>query len=417
MEHACPNGQEDQMTRSSTDRGGRPVTRAHTPEHAPMSPRPWWFLKRALLTPYASTLLLLGATILGAIAVDYLAPWPFLMTPLYAIPLLIATSRLPPRGVGAVAALVMALNFVSGLIQNTPFVIVLLYTSGLLMTTYLGIALAWQRQLSARHAREAEWHAREAERHAQDAEAAHQRLQQFLGMVTHDLSTPLSALLGYLQWLRRSAGQTTPEKQQWALSSIESAATRMCRLVDDLRDAEHTGVSQFVLRRAPLDLTEIVRRVVALQQSTTASHHLILDAPEHLEAVWDGERLGQLLANLISNAIKYSPAGGDVRVTVREVASEAVVSVSDQGIGLSRAQIERLFQPFTRLYSGREIKGTGLGLYICKAIVEAHGGRIWVESTPDQGSTFTVTLPCVTVPPSLATARIANHSATASNHQ
>jgi signal transduction histidine kinase len=360
-------------------------------------------LKRALLTPYASTLLLLGATILGAIAVDYLALWPFLMTPLYAIPLLIAAYRLPPRGVGAVAALVTALNFVSGLIQNTPFVIVLLYTSGLLMTAYLGIALAWQRQLSARH--------------AQDAEAAHQQLQQFLGMVTHDLSTPLSALLGYLQWLRRSAGQTTPEKQQWALSSIESAATRMCRLVDDLRDAEHTGASQFVLRRAPLDLTEIVRRVVALQQSTTASHHLILDAPEHLEAVWDGERLGQLLANLISNAIKYSPAGGDVRVTVREVASEAVVSVSDQGIGLSRAQIERLFQPFTRLYSGREIKGTGLGLYICKAIVEAHGGRIWVESTPDQGSTFTVTLPCVTVSPSLATARIANHSSTASNRQ
>jgi signal transduction histidine kinase len=317
-------------------------------------------------------------------AVDYLALWPFLMTPLYVVPVLIAAYRLSPRGIGAVAALVTALNFASGLIQHTPLVILLLYTSGLLMVAALGIALAWQRQETARH--------------AQDAEAAHQRLQQFLGMVTHDLSTPLSATLGYLEWLRRSAGPAMPEKQQWALSSIEAAATRMCRLVDDLRDAEHTGASQFMLRRAPLDLTEIVRLVVVLQQSTTTRHHLALDAPEHLNGMWDGERLAQVLANLISNAIKYSPAGGEVRVTVREVAGEAVVSVSDQGIGLSREQIEQLFQPFTRLYSGREIKGVGLGLYICKAIAEAHAGRIWVESTPGQGSIFTVKLPCVAAP-------------------
>jgi signal transduction histidine kinase len=189
-----------------------------------------------------------------------------------------------------------------------------------------------------------------------------------------------------------------PEKQQWALSSIEAAATRMCRLVDDLRDAEHTGASQFVVRRAPLDLTEITRRVVALQQSTTTRHRLVLDAPEHLNGMWDGERLAQVLANLISNAIKYAPAGGEIRVTVREAAGEAVVSVSDQGLGLSPEQIKRLFQPFTRLYSGREIKGTGLGLYICKAIVEAHGGRISVESAPGRGSTFTVALPCVAAP-------------------
>jgi signal transduction histidine kinase len=140
---------------------------------------------------------------------------------------------------------------------------------------------------------------------------------------------------------------------------------------------------------------EIARRVISIHQAATIGHQLILDAPEQLEGEWDGERVSQLLTNLVSNAIKYSPAGGEVRVAVREMAGQAVVSVSDQGIGLSGDQIERLFQPFTRLYSGRDIKGTGLGLYICKAIVEAHAGRIWVESTPGQGTTFTVTLPRV----------------------
>lgn len=409
MEYAPADRPQDQAPQSSPDKEDRPAWSWPTPQHMLVAPSRWWLYNHIPLRPYARPLLLIGFAMFVAMGLDYLALWPFLMTPLYVVPVLIAAYRLPPRGVGVVAALVIALNIASGLMRNTPFVILLFYTSSLLMTASLGIALARQRQLSARHAREAERHAQNAERHAREAEAAHQRLQQFLSMVTHDLSTPLSALLGYLEWLRRSPGQAVSEQQR-ALSSIEAAAKRMCRLVDDLRDAEHTGTSQFVLRPSPVELTEIVRRVIALQQATTTSHHLILDAPEHLEGVWDGQRLGQLLANLICNAIKYSPAGGEVRVIVREVAGEAIISVSDQGIGLSHEQIERLFQPFTRLDSGREIKGTGLGLYICKAIAKAHGGRIWVESAPGQGSTFSMALPRVAAPPS-TTARSSDHSA------
>jgi signal transduction histidine kinase len=134
----------------------------------------------------------------------------------------------------------------------------------------------------------------------------------------------------------------------------------------------------------------------------TVYHHLVLEAPERLVGNWDGGRVGQLLANLVSNAIKYSPAGGEVRVALDCIGGEACVRVSDQGIGMSPDQIERLFQPFTRLYRGQEIHGLGLGLYISKAIAEAHGGRIWVESRPGQGSTFTVTLPLPTAPACLA---------------
>jgi signal transduction histidine kinase len=319
-------------------------------------------------------------------AVDYLAPWPFLMTPLYMVPVLIAAYRLSPRGVGAIAALVLVVNLVSGLIQGTPLEVVLLYTSGLLMVAYLAMSLAWQRQKSS-------YYAYEAERHAQAAEAAHQRLREFLGMITHDLRNPLAAILGYLQIIHKRPAEITSERQRRALSSIEAAAHQIDRLVGDLQDAGTIGAGHFSIQTARINLLEVARRVIDIHQALTISHQLILDAPEQLEGQWDGERVSQLLTNLVSNAIKYSPAGGEVRVTVRQTASEVVVSVSDQGIGLSREQIEQLFQPFTRLYHHRDVQGVGLGLYICKAIAEAHSGRIWVESEPGQGSTFSVALP------------------------
>ena len=342
--------------------------------------------RRSLLERHLGTVLLIMAAFLGAIIVDYLALWPFMMTPLYAVPVLIAAHRLSPRAVGATAVLVTVVNLASGLIQGTPLEVVLLYTSGLVMVAYLAISLAWQRQRSS-------YHAYEAERHAQAADVAHQRLQEFLGMITHDLRNPLTAILGYLQILHKSAARITPERQRQTLSSIEAAARQIDRLVDDLHDAATIGAGHFALRTARIDLLGIARHVIDMHQAMTISHQLILDAPERLEGAWDGERVSQLLTNLVSNAIKYSPAGGEVRVAVRQAAGEVVVSVSDRGIGLSRAQIGRLFQPFTRLNHHLDVQGVGLGLYICKAIAEAHGGRIWVVSEPGQGSTFFVALP------------------------
>jgi len=334
----------------------------------------------------ANTLLLIGATLLGAIIIDYLAPWPFIMTPLYGIPVLIAAHRLSPRDVGAIAALVTFVNIISGLGEGTPPEVVLLYSAGLILTASLAVSLAWQRQISARHAQE-------AERQASAVELAHQRMQIFLGMVTHDLRNPLAAVLGYLQILNRPALQLAPERQRQVLLSIEVAANQMRRLVNDLRDAGTIGADRFAIRAAPADLVKVARRVLDLYQTAANGHRLVLDAPDRLEGAWDDERVSQLLANLISNAIKYSPGGGEVRVTVRQAAGEAVVRVSDHGPGLSCAQIGQLFQPFTRLYHDRDVQGTGLGLYISKAIAEAHGGRIWVESEPGRGSTFIVALP------------------------
>jgi len=333
-----------------------------------------------------SALIPIGLTLIGAMGIDYLAPWPYIMTPLYVIPVLIGAYRLRPRGVAVITTLAAVINLISGRLEGTPLDVVLLYTSGLLITGYLALALARQRQDLARYAAV-------AEHHAQAAELAHQRLQEFLAMVVHDLRNPLAAILGSLHMLQQPAAQILPARKQQVLQLSEAAARSMERLLDDLRNAGTIGAGRFAIRKAQTDLAEITRRVAALQQTASADHLLILDAPEHLEGMWDGERLNQLLTNLISNAVKYSPAGGAVRVSVRGAAGEVCVSVADHGIGLNPSEIQRLFQPFTRMNSNQGIEGVGLGLYISKAIVEAHGGRIWVESVPGQGSTFTVALP------------------------
>jgi signal transduction histidine kinase len=333
-----------------------------------------------------NALAVIGVSLVGAIIVDYLAPWPYIMTPLYAIPVLIAAYHLPPRAVVVIAALVILINTLSGLLEGTPIEVVLLYTSGLLISAYLAIALAWQRQRTAQHAQA-------VEQHAQAARVAQQHLQEFLGMVSHDLRNPLAAIQGSLQVLAHQPTPALPARQQRVLQLVETAAQSMSRLLDDLRDASTIGAGRFSIRTTSTDLVVIARRAVELQRAPALDHRLILEAPMRLEGTWDDQRLNQVLTNLISNAIKYSPAGSEVRVSVRDGTDEARVCVSDHGIGLSSDQLQRLFQPFTRLYQGQEVQGIGLGLYISKAIVEAHGGRIWVESAPGQGSAFTVALP------------------------
>jgi signal transduction histidine kinase len=325
------------------------------------------------------TLLAVGASLLAAIVLDWLAPWPYVMTPLYVVPVLLAAHWWSLRAVGATAGVATLVNILAGLLQGTPLIILMLYTTGLLLTDYLAVALAWQRQ--------------ETTRHAHQAEAAHRRLQEFMASVVHELRNPLTALRGYLRLLDRPADSSPKPYDQHALHIAEQATGRLQRLVDDLRDAARLGTDSFAVRPRRIDLAALAREVVALRQTTTDRHHLTLEAPDRVEGIWDGDRIAQLLANLVSNAIKYSPEGGEVRVTIRLTGAEVLISVADQGLGLSVEQQAQLFQPFVRLHSEQVAAGLGLGLAIAKGIVEAHAGRIWVESEPGQDSCFSVALP------------------------
>jgi len=235
-------------------------------------------------------------------------------------------------------------------------------------------------------------HARDQAAHL-ETQAERVRLQQFLGMVAHDLRGPLGVVATSLELLRESDQYNRADVERHIRPATDNAIRRMRRLVDDLLGAVRIGAGRFYVRPFPMDLIEVARRVVEQHQTASDHHRLLLDAPDNLEGEWDPERVGQLLTNLVSNAIKYSPEGGEVRIGVASGPDEVIVRVTDQGAGIDPSQTPLLFQPFVRLQREPETEGLGLGLYIAKAIAEAHGGRIWVESTVGSGTSFIVALP------------------------
>lgn len=335
------------------------------------------------------------AALLAVAGLDVAFSWAAIVTPLYILPVLTAALYLAPRPVCGIAAGATALTLVSGLLQQAPPVITLVTTASVWITSYLAVLFSEQRERSS-------FHARAAERHAGEAEAARQQLQDFLGMVSHDLRSPLTSLLGYTQLLETQLDQPSPDILRRAIPAMENAVRRITRLADDLLDAARIGAGRFTVRPAATDLAEIARQVTAQHQATVREHRIVLDAPERLDGMWDRERMGQVLGNLISNALKYSPADREIKVTVREGEDAVSICVADQGLGIPAEELPSLFQPFSRLPSGRLHDGTGLGLHITQAIVEAHGGRIWVESAEGEGSSFHITLPRNALQPAFA---------------
>lgn len=215
----------------------------------------------------------------------------------------------------------------------------------------------------------------------------------FVSSVAHDLKNLLTPLLSVEGWLRRIESLRREQRER-LFSTLVDVARRMDRLVDDLMDVSRIETGQFSVQRRAADLVGIARSVVEMEQARTEKHRIVLEGPEHLEGMWDPDRLAQAITNLVSNAIKYSPEGGTVRVRIREDDGRAEVCVTDQGIGFRREDLPRLFKPYARLDHRRRVPGVGLGLYITKAIVEAHGGRIWATSPgPSQGSTFCFLVP------------------------
>ncbi|MCC7104351.1 MAG: HAMP domain-containing histidine kinase [Chloroflexi bacterium] len=331
---------------------------------------------------------------LAAVLLDYLAPRPYVMTPLYAIPVLVAAHALPGRTVMRIGALATLVNVVSGLWQGIPPEIVVLYSVGLVLTVYLAVRLALERQRSAHH--------------AEQAEAARRQLLEFMSLVVHELRNPLSAMRGYVQLFRRRSAED-PRSIAHGAQVIEQATGRLARLIDDLLDTTQIESGRFQLLPTPMDLAATARDVVELQQSTTAEHRLVLECPDRVDGEWDRERISQLLANLLTNAVKYSPSG-EVRIVIATTADEVTLSVVDQGPGIASAQLDRLFQPFTRLENSPRARGLGVGLSLARGIVEAHGGRIAVDSQPGVGTTFHVTLPRWPVDRRGSAAAIARHA-------
>ncbi len=216
-----------------------------------------------------------------------------------------------------------------------------------------------------------------------------------LGEVTHDLKSPLTAILSFAD-LIKAAGELNPKQTQF-LDRIQGTATRMSEQVHQLLDVVWIE-SGMKLARTEVNLVNVVKSTLDMLEPRAAAKNIKItfQAPESAPALSaDYNRLGQVVANLVNNAIKYSSKGGTVLVKVWTEPDQIALAVKDEGIGIAPQHLDSLFERFYRVKSEqtRKIEGTGLGLYIARSIVEQHGGRITVESTPGVGSTFTIFLP------------------------
>jgi signal transduction histidine kinase len=205
----------------------------------------------------------------------------------------------------------------------------------------------------------------------------------------------MTSCIGFAEMLLRKGDQMTEEERREALETISKTGRRLVHLIEDLLEISRLegGAVPFVMQ--PIDLNDVVREVLeerGVRDETPVEFH----PSEEQTVEVDRDRIHQVVANLVSNAVKFSPSREPVRVAVRGDGREAVLAVQDRGIGIAPEDVPKLFGRFVRIRQpgmAERIPGTGLGLYISKTIVDAHRGRIWVESDPGRGSTFFVALP------------------------
>jgi signal transduction histidine kinase len=233
-----------------------------------------------------------------------------------------------------------------------------------------------------------------------------------LSMLWHEILSPLTVIKGYTSTLLELNNVVSEEQKKQYLRGIESASNRMMKILENLRDVAQLKEHKRLNARL-ISLPDIIQQIITEIQSQTSKHNIIIttaDNPTRVRA--EPDRISQVLTNLLTNAVKYSPRGGDIEVTVRAIRDEIelshvfgdtpgislpsiVVSVIDHGIGLPDKDSQRVFERFYRVNNEvtRNTTGSGLGLYISKIIIESHNGSIWARKNRNGGSIFSFSLP------------------------
>jgi PAS domain S-box-containing protein len=214
---------------------------------------------------------------------------------------------------------------------------------------------------------------------------------QFIGMVSHELRMPLTVIIGALSTARDE--RVPKEEKEELIQEATSSAESLASILSNMLELSRYQAGRLSLEKKPVRISDVAKKAVQRARRKYDTHNIILDISDRTpDADVDAGRIEQVLYNLVENAVKYSPAGSEVRVFSRQEKDGLVIGVIDYGVGIAPEDQQKLFEPFARLKENAA-GGIGLGLVVCKRLVEAHGGRIWVESQPGQGSTFLFTIP------------------------
>ncbi|HEX9713190.1 MAG TPA: HAMP domain-containing sensor histidine kinase [Actinomycetota bacterium] len=225
--------------------------------------------------------------------------------------------------------------------------------------------------------------------------------RDFVSMAAHELRAPLTAIKGFARTLALKSDDLPPDRRTEYLAMINDQSDRLARLVDDLMQVARIDAGRVVLEPTDVDVGVLVRELLEQFAGKWDGRDIRISTSGGLPvATADPGRLEEVLINLIDNAVKYSPPGSPVDVAITSDDGRLTLSVRDGGIGIDPMEIPHLFEKFRRIASEEtaEIPGTGLGLYIVKGLIEAHGGQVWVESERGKGSTFSFTLPAAPIP-------------------
>lgn len=217
----------------------------------------------------------------------------------------------------------------------------------------------------------------------------------FISIISHELKTPVALIKGYVGTLRREDAVWEREVIQDSLAVIEEEADRLTELIENLLDASRLQAGALKVNASDVNLVTLVEHIAERFSTQTTQHQIVVDFSAGFPIVLaDENRLTQVISNLISNAIKYSKEGGEIRIRGQARANQVVICVSDQGPGIAAEDIPHVFDRFYRsIDASRTTKGAGLGLFLARAVIEAHGGRIWVDPKPGEGARICFSLP------------------------
>jgi signal transduction histidine kinase len=228
-----------------------------------------------------------------------------------------------------------------------------------------------------------------------EREELERRKDEFISMASHELKTPVTSLKGFTNVLQRRLRKRGDEQTLHFLTRMDAQLNKLTKLISDLLDISRMQTGKMSFLEECFDLNEAIHEIVENLQAATSTHRLDLEEAAHVHVIGDKDRIGQVLINLITNAIKYSPQADAVIIRIAKDQENALVSVQDFGIGIAEAHQQKIFERFYQVADPEEktYPGLGIGLYISHQIIQRHRGCMWVKSKKGAGATFYFTLP------------------------